>query len=218
MRQVANKWSKFTILLKHSGVAKHIPAMRRYSDSGLRDMLHRYPFVVAKPFVGTGGSRVVKIQKTPGGYLYHYYGKKCHVHSWNELAAALRRIRGRHKFMLQQGIQLTTINGRPIDYRVKMVKSRKSWKITAIVGRLARPGLFVTNLCRGGSLLKGTYALRRTFPSKRVKGKRDTMRGVARTCTFLLEKHYPGIGALGFDFGIDIRGRVWIFEVNTNPH
>lgn len=53
MRRVASKWSKFAVLLQHSGVAKHIPAMRRYSAENLAAMLRQFQFVVAKPIVGT---------------------------------------------------------------------------------------------------------------------------------------------------------------------
>jgi hypothetical protein len=218
MRLVANKWSKFTVLLQHAGVAKHIPDMRRFSASNLQEMLRKYLFVVAKPIIGTGGSRVVKIQKTGNGYLLHNSGTKRTFRTWNELFSALNRIRQNRPFMLQQGIQLATIDGRPVDYRVKLAKAGRSWVIRAVVGRLASPGLFVTNLCRGGTQLRGAHALRRTFPASLVKSKIDTMCGVARTCTMLLESRYPGIGMLGYDFGIDKKGNVWIFEVNTQPH
>lgn len=217
MRQIANKWSKFAVLLRHADVAKHIPSMRRFNSSNLQEMLQQYGFVVAKPIVGTGGHRVVKIEKLHDGYQYHYYGSKKKVQSLEALVSGIDRIRQGRKFMLQQGIRLATIHGRPLDYRVKLIKRGETWRIAAVVGRLARPGLFVTNLCRGGSLLKGTDALRRTFPAE-IKAKKNTMCGVARTCTSLLEAQYPGVGALGFDFGIDKNGRVWIFEVNTRPH
>lgn len=218
MRLVANKWSKFTVLLEHAGVAKHIPNMRRFSASNLQAMLRQYGFVVAKPIIGTGGSSVVKIKKTGNGYLMHDSGTIRTFRTWNELFSKLNRIRKKRPFMLQQGIDLATIDGRPVDYRVKLKKSGRSWVIRAVVGRLARPGLFVTNLCRGGTQLKGSHALRRTFPASLVKSKIDTMCGVARTCTMLLESRYPGIGMLGYDFGIDKKGNVWIFEVNTKPH
>jgi len=218
MRLVASKWSKFEVLLRHSGVAKHIPTMRRYSVANLKEMLRLFGFVVAKPIVGTGGSRVVKIQKVSNGYFLHYAGTRSTVRTWEELITMLDRLCRKGSFMLQQGIHLTTIEGRPLDYRFKLAKVGKSWRTRAIVGRLARPGLFVTNLCRGGTQLKAAYALRRTFPASLVSSKIATMRGVARTCTMLLESSYPGIGMLGYDFGIDHRGRVWILEVNTKPH
>lgn len=218
MRLVANKWSKFEVLLRHAGAAKHVPDMRRFSASNLQEMLRLYGFVVAKPIIGTGGSRVVKIQKTSNGYLLHNSGTKRTFRTWNELLIASNQICRNRPFMLQQGIHLATIDGRPVDYRVKLVKAGRTWIIRAVVGRLARPGLFVTNICRGGTLLKGAHALRRTFPASLVKSKIATMCGVARTCTMLLESRYPGIGMLGYDFGIDKKGNVWIFEVNTKPH
>ncbi|MDF2923432.1 MAG: hypothetical protein K0R57_2346 [Paenibacillaceae bacterium] len=218
MRQVADKWAKFKILQQHEGVTKHIPEMRLYSSEQLQHMLGRYSFVVAKPIVGTGGNGVVKISKTKGGYIIRHGGSVSRAQTSQGVAAAVDRIRKGRRFMLQQGIMLTTIQGRPLDYRVKMVKVNNQWQIRAVVARLAHPGLFVTNLCRGGTMLGGTRALRMTFPKSIVKDKHATLIGVARTCTALLEKSYPGIGALGFDFGIDRKGTVWILEVNTRPH
>lgn len=218
MRLVASKWSKFAVLLQHSGVAKHIPAMRRYSAENLAAMLRQFQFVVAKPIVGTGGSRVMKIQKVGNSFMLHSAGTRTMYRNWNELLQAINRISQKRPLMLQQGIHLATIDGRPVDYRVKLAKVGRKWEIRAVVGRLARPGLFVTNLCQGGTQLRGRYAVGRTFPAAQVKSKIDTMVGVSRTCTMLLESKYPGIGMLGYDFGIDKMGSVWIFEVNTKPH
>jgi glutathione synthase/RimK-type ligase-like ATP-grasp enzyme len=218
MREIANKWTKFAVLSRHSDIKRHIPSMERFSAENLKSMLRQHAFVVAKPFVGTGGYRVVKVEQTGNGYLLHYDETKIKLHSWKKLICKLNQIRKGSEYMLQQGIRLSTINGNPVDYRVKMVKKNRSWVITAVVGRIARKGLFVTNLCRGGTLLKGAEALRQTFPARLVKSKINIMCGVARTCTHLLEAGFAGIGALGFDFGIDQRGGLWILEVNTKPH
>lgn len=218
MRQVASKWEKFKILQRHAGVARHIPEMRKYSLSGLLAMLKRYPFVVAKPIVGTGGLGVVKISRDKGGYVVRHGQTVRRVSDPAKLSATIDGIRRGRSFMLQRGINLTSLNGRPLDYRVKLVKENGHWKIRAVVARLAHPGLFVTNLCRGGVMLGGNRALHKTFPHSLAKDKHATMVGVARTCTALLEGQYPGIGALGFDFGIDKKGSVWILEVNTRPH
>lgn len=219
MRQIADKWNKFRVLSRHDGVAKHIPAMQKYSVEHLREMLNQYGYVVAKPIVGTGGHGVVKIERSgASGYSLHHGARRRGPLSWDAMTAEVERIRHGRPYMIQQGIRLATIGGRPVDYRVKMVKQGSGWHVTAVVARVARPGLFVTNMCRGGQVLHGTVALRRTFPAKVVRPKRATMVGVARTCTYLLEREYPGLGALGYDFGVDRRGRVWILEANTRPH
>lgn len=219
MRRIASKWKKFEVLRKHRGVARHIPYMRPFSESALREMLHRFRFVVAKPYVGTGGGGVIKIARTGDGrYLTHYRFQEIMHPSWGSLLRYINRIRRRRQYMIQQGIDLATVNGRRVDYRVKIVKQPSGhWHITAVVARLARPGLFVTNLAQGGELMSGRRALKSSFP-KLAADKRLTMTGVARTCTKLLEQRYPGIGQLGYDFGIDKRGTVWILEVNTRPH
>jgi len=219
MRMVANKWRKFEVLKRHSGVARHIPYMQPFSESALRAMLDRFSFVVAKPYVGTGGGGVMKIEKLGGGrYLTHYrYAETVHD-SWEHLLRYINRVRRGRKYMLQQGIELARVNGRKTDYRVKIVKDKSGhWRITAVVARLAKPGLFVTNLCQGGQMMSGRKALLSSFP-KLAKDKRLTMVGVARTCTRLMEQEFPGIAQLGYDFGIDKRGMVWILEVNTRPH
>lgn len=43
------------------------------------------------------------------------------------------------------------------------------------------------------------------------------MRQLTVLSTGVLEARYPGIGQLGFDYGIDKQGKIWIFEVNTRP-
>jgi glutathione synthase/RimK-type ligase-like ATP-grasp enzyme len=219
MRTVANKWKKFEVLKQHGGVAKHIPHMQPFSEAALRAMLDRYRFVVAKPYIGTGGGGVVKVEKIgEGRYLTHYrYTEKIFT-GIPQLVRYIDGIRRGRQYMVQQGIDLARVGGRRTDYRVKIVKQPSGvWKITAVVARIAKPGLFVTNLCQGGHLMKGMQALRVCFP-KKAKDKRLTMIGVARTCTKLLEQKYPGISQLGFDFGIDRQGTVWILEVNTRPH
>lgn len=219
MRTVANKWAKLRTLRGHPDIAVHVPDMRRYSDRNLRRMLDAHRYVVIKPLKGSGGKGVVKIEQLPGGrYRYHHNFRKRTVSSFRGLARRLRRIRRRRRYMVQQGIRLVQIQGRPVDYRVKMVKKENGrWRITAIVARVARPGRFVTNVCKGGDLWKGSAALRRAFSAKAARLKKETMRGVARSSTQWLEQRYPGLGSLGYDFGIDKSGAIWILEVNTRP-
>jgi len=216
VRTVANKWSKWSVLEKHAGVAKHLPESCLFQEQQLKSMLDRHPFVVAKPLVGSGGSGVVKIEKVDGKYRYQVQGKTAVANTWDELMSALGRIRKGRRYLLQQGIAVAPVHGRRVDYRVKLVKKDRRWVVTAVVAKLARSGFFVTNLCRGGTLWSASRALRHTFP-KLAADKKKTMIGVARTCTALLEKRYPGIGELGYDFGIDRQGSVWLFEVNTRP-
>lgn len=217
MKQIASKWVKFAILKADTGMAKHIPDTRRYSSQHLSAMLRRYSFVVAKPVVGTGGSGVVRISPSGKGYRVQYGETVRQAASLRETEHILAGIRGKRAYILQQGIRLATLKGKPMDYRVKLVKDNGNWSLRAVVARVAKPGLFVTNLCRGGTMIGGNRALRLTFPSA-ARDKFNALVQTARSGTALLEQKLPGIGALGFDFGIDKEGAMWILEVNTRPH
>ncbi|OZB90991.1 YheC/YheD family protein [Paenibacillus sp. XY044] len=216
-RQLASKWLKTEALLTDPKVAPYIPQTRSMSQGNLQSMLGMYDFVVVKPVVGGGGYGVLKISRTGGGYSITRSSQTYHFDSFSSMFSGFRKLKVRRTYLIQQGIHLAQINGRPIDYRVKYVKTDQQWVTTAMVGRLARSGLFVTNLCKGGNLLKGRDGLRRSLPNISSKAKIKEMRSLTRRCTAILERRFPGIGELGFDYGLDSGGNIWIFEVNTRP-
>jgi hypothetical protein len=217
-RQLASKWAKTAALRSHSQIARHIPPTRIFNAANLRSMLNTHGMLVVKPVCGAGGRGVIKVSKSKTGFRHTYYAKTKQFSSFEGLFQSLNSLRGGRRYLIQKGIRLAAINGRPIDYRVKHVKQENGrWTITAIVGRLAKPGLFVTNLCRGGTMLSGSEGIRRSISASAVTAKKSEMRRLTRLSTQVLERRFPGIGQLGFDFGIDRRGKMWIFEVNTRP-
>ncbi|WP_422658248.1 YheC/YheD family protein [Paenibacillus sp. EC2-1] len=216
-RQLASKWLKTEALLTDPQIIPYIPETIAYDKDNLMSMLSQYDMVVIKPVVGTGGNGVIRIQNNDEGYNVSHKGRTRFVHSFPELVQVLSGLRMKRRYLIQQGIDLARINGRPLDYRVKVVKVKRSWEFRAMVARLARPGLFVTNLCKGGTLLRCRPAIRRSLPHINSFQKRNEMRQLTRNCIAVLEKRFPGIGELGFDYALDNTGAIWILEVNTRP-
>lgn len=216
-RQLASKWLKTAALISDTRVAGHIPATRIYNTSNLHEMLNIHGYVVIKPVVGSGGAGVIKVTKSGSTYRYTYRANTRSFGDFDAMVRSLSGVKKKRTYLIQRGIHLATINGRPIDYRVKVVKSNGRWGVRSMVGRLARRGLFVTNLCKGGTMLSASQGIARSLSGQSVRAKKNKMRYLTRICTSLLEKKYPGIGQLGFDYGIDRSGHIWIFEVNTRP-
>lgn len=217
-RMLASKWLKTAVLLSDPRIAEHIPQTRRYSASNLRSMLSQYGMVVIKPVVGGGGYGVIKVTKEGGTYSFKAMSRRRTFRSFSRLFSALSRVKSRRRYLIQRGIFLASIGGRPIDYRVKVVKiGRNYWELRSMVGRLARRGLFVTNLCKGGAQLTAGQGIRRSLSDEMVRAKKGEMRYLTVLATAKLERRYPGLGQLGFDYGIDVNGKIWIFEVNTRP-
>lgn len=180
-------------------------------------MLGRYRFVFIKPVKGGGGHGVIKVGRDAAGFYCTCLFQTYRCSRFEELVRVLSSIKLKRAYLIQQGIELATIEGRPIDYRVKTVKNGGQWEFRSMVGRLARPGLVVTNLCKGGMLLQGTDGLRRSLRGISARAKRREMRELTLHCISVLEAQFPGLGELGFDYGIDRNGRIWILEVNTRP-
>lgn len=128
--------------------------------------------VVVKPVVGAGGHGVIKVTQNEYGYAYTYYSQTKRFASFAALIGALNKQRKGRAYIIQKGIYLATVNGRPIDYRVKYVKTEKGWVYRAIVGRIARKGLFVTNLCRGGTLVTAAQGISSSLSSSAVSEKK----------------------------------------------
>ncbi|WP_276354057.1 YheC/YheD family protein [Cohnella caldifontis] len=216
-RQLADKWLKTRALLGHRQIAGHIPHTVPYNAGRLRGMTERHGMVVLKPVRGGGGYGLIRVAKVRRGYQLDYRAQKTVYRSFAAVRSRVNRIRRGRPYLIQKGIRLTQVNGRPIDYRVKYVKQDGVWRFRALVGRVARRGLFVTNLCQGGQMLTAAEGLRRSLSPRRVAAKKREMRVLTKLCTAVLERRFPGIGALGYDYGIDRKGQIWILEVNTRP-
>lgn len=216
-RQLASKWIKTEALLSDARVAHYIPMTRGYRADTLLTMLRRYGNVVIKPIVGGGGYGVIKVFRNSQGYGFTYMHRTRIYRDFRSMFRALNIVKAKRKYLIQQGISLARIGGRPIDYRVKVVKNGGVWEFRSMVGRLARPGLFVTNLCKGGTMLTCRAGLRRSLPRINSLAKKAEMRRLTIVCIGLMERYFPGVGELGFDYAVDYRGKIWILEVNTRP-
>jgi len=217
MTTVASKWLKTKALLSDPQIAPHIPHTKLFSAANLREMLARHGMVVLKPVRGGGGNGLIKVTQTGGRYLMAYRASTAAYAGFDALLRAVNRIRRGRRYLIQQGIHLAQVNGRPIDYRVKYVKIGGQWRIRAMLGRIARPGLFVTNICQGGRLVPAAEGIRLSLNAQSVAAKKNEMRHLTKISTALLERRFPGLSQLGYDYGIDRDGHIWILEVNTRP-
>jgi Glutathione synthase/Ribosomal protein S6 modification enzyme (glutaminyl transferase) len=216
-RPIADKWAKQTALLASPFISPHIPPTKRYNAGNLRSMLDKHQMVVIKPVIGTGGHGVIKVSKSGTGYSFTVHSTTKSFSSFDALKTALDKKRKNRHYLIQKGIRLAKVGGRPIDYRVKYVKTEAGWEYRSMVGRIAKPGLFVTNLCQGGTMVTAAEGIRRSLSPSLVGAKKQQMRDLTVESTRMLENSFPGIGQLGFDYGIDLNGKIWIFEVNTRP-
>ncbi|MEJ8546990.1 YheC/YheD family protein [Brevibacillus borstelensis] len=216
-----NKWHVHTALENEPGTSEHLPRTVLYqSKQDLEAMLKSYKTVYAKPVNGSMGRGIARIRRTGGGYqLSRAGGGLRQFGSISELHRHLYQKTKGKKYLLQQGLSLIGLHQRPTDFRVLVQKDRQgAWAVTSMVARLGQNQV-VSNVSRGGSMTNPATALRICGPW--MTGARptvQTLRSVALKLSQLLEQSLSGHYAeFGIDLGVDVRGHVWLLEVNSKP-
>src|SRR5689334_3142449 len=114
-RQLASKWAKTEALLSEPALVRHIPPTRKYSPDALFGMLRQHGMVVVKPIVGSGGGGVIKVMRDAGGFTHTYRERVQRFWTFDGLVHALASRTRKRSYLIQKGIHLATVNGRPID-------------------------------------------------------------------------------------------------------
>jgi hypothetical protein len=219
-QQIASKLLKTRVLEKTESLRPFLPETLWYSSDALEEMLTRYPSVYVKPDKGGGGGGILCVRKRENGKYEVRFRTHTKITTRSQLDAQLRScfLAGK-RYLIQQGIELATIDDRPFDFRLLLQRPNQDWELTGIVAKAAAPGRIVTNHCKGGKPVDATKALLAA-----ADGDPETLERWVKVLVWLgmetanaLHDKFTGLRELGIDVGLDRNGRFWIFEVNTRP-
>ncbi len=218
-----DKWKTYEALFVHPNLHKFLPDTQLYIDtSDLAHFLCKYGIVYVKPCVGSNGRNVIQVKHWQNGrYLFRYREKGKNQQNLLTLeefhnSFMKGRLAGK-SLIVQQGINLETLNEKPFDMRVRVQKNGTgNWEIVGNWVRTAAPGSVVTNSSNGGS---GDH-FSKVFPtiySKTVSRINTEIESLVYSACRRLEENFGGLGDLGFDIALDRAGKLWILEVNAKP-
>ena len=89
------------------------------------------------------------------------------------------------------------------------------WVLTALAAKVAGPNSITTHLDYGGEIEATAKIFTNPSYKKEIENK---LKDAAISISHVLEQELNGlIGELGFDFGVDYQGNVWLFEANSKP-
>lgn len=221
-----NKAEVFRALARDKSLQQYLPetdAVRNYQS--MKKMCNKYATVFLKPVSGSLGKGIIKITRQKNAtYICHFSSVNgTRKVSYASLTKVFQAISGKLKaqhYQIQQGLDLITNNGRPIDFRALVQKSiNGQWKITSIVARIASSQHFVSNLARGGQLsgIKATLAKTKIIGVKKSKLQTNLRKAalkIAQGVDAQVQEHF---GELGIDLAVDKKGKIWLLEVNSKP-
>jgi glutathione synthase/RimK-type ligase-like ATP-grasp enzyme len=221
-----DKTEVFTALQQQPSLQRFLPESRAFTGyDTLKSMASKYRTVFLKPVRGSLGKGIVRVSKTEAGaYACHFSelsGTRRVVYpALAKVYAVMSQRMKKQKFQIQQGLQIATVDGRPVDFRALVQKDLSGeWSITSIVGRIAGANHFVSNLAKGGTITPAKPAIARSnVPASRRarvlaqlrKASLDIAKGIEST----IDAHF---GELGVDLAVDSSGRTWLLEVNSKP-
>lgn len=221
-----DKWETHWYLQKFPEVRGYLPDTRRII--GFRQvlmMLEKYGDVYLKPRSGSLGRGIINLRKTGSGEVLVRITRNGPDHvglisSPEKLRNLLERRVGQRPYIIQQGIPLAQVEGRPFDIRILMQKDLEGdWRQSSSVVRVAREGRIVANLAGGGEMFRVRGILERVFLKKvEEEGMIEQLRIAGRTIAEALEKAMgQTFGELGLDMGVDMDRKIWLIEVNSRP-
>ncbi|SDW97658.1 YheC/D like ATP-grasp [Marininema mesophilum] len=210
------------ILSKDESMKRFLPDTIPWNTSHLRAMVQRYRTVFLKPIHGSLGQGIIRVSLENNKWVCQYAKKTGTVtHIFPRFYEAIQKLRqktSRSRYIIQKGLDLITIDGRSVDFRILAQRnSFGNWAITSSVARLANDSHIVSNLAKGGTLRKTAEVL---SEAKVIGVKptifelRDTALAIANSFEKLAQGHYA---ELGIDLVLDQRGQLWLIELNSKP-
>lgn len=215
-----NKWNVYEQLSKDKDYFQYLPLTFLYNKpNDLSKMFEISNKVYLKALRGGRGKQVIRAIKLSGGaYEYSYFNNRLFrykVNSFNDLIKGIVSFFGKRRFLIQQGIDLMTIDDKIVDLRAEVQKNGKGEIIvTAISVRVSQKNAPITTHA-------DIYAFDNFFKDIMHYSEMEIIVLKKRINSFLnitykaIEKIYGPSGEIGIDIGLDKKGKLWFIECNS---
>jgi hypothetical protein len=212
-------WYHFS---KNASLRHYLPATRRMTKDSFLDFLEKYSMIYVKPSGGSRGVGIFKVTKRGGSVSVKKTTLK--ERTFKTPMEAFQHINHQREgkpYIVQKGLNLARINGRPFDIRVMLQRISPSarWQISGTVAKIAGKSSVVTNVAlSGGTVQEVGPVLTTSFGWKKQAVERCI--GEIKRISLVAANHfdsYQKYRELRMDVAVDNSGKVWLIEENTLP-
>jgi hypothetical protein len=213
-----SKWDQYQTLRANKTILSFLPMTNLLTEVTFRDYLNRFNEIIVKPCNGQHGLGIVQItRKNPSNYEIHSGIRNITKTNPYETYSYIEDIfLSKKDYIVQQKVQLATIDNCPMDVRVITRKIESKWIVTDKIVKVAGENFIVTNAAQ--KLLPLENAIQDSTISninnEKIEAKIDKICLLAAN---QLEKSNAELTIIGFDIGITNKGKVWIIEGNYVP-
>lgn len=218
-----DKWELTKELIKDQSVSPYIPETILWKNKGeLKRMLERHGIIYLKAVVGRYSRFVMRVRMLENSaFEYSYVGDKLIVgttKSWKELDSRIKRFFSNKDVIIQQGINVFTVDDCNIDMRAELQRNKYGEiEIVANSARKASPGSPVTSTRADAAIFKFDQYFKENsgLTDDQFQGLLSSVESLLFTVYKSVENIYGTFGEMGIDYAIDKSLRLWLIECNV---
>jgi hypothetical protein len=220
---IFNKWEMHEWLERFPIIKAHLPETILYErPKDIYWFLDMYQKAYIKPIYGSQGADIIEATRTKAGDLFRYRkdGKNHDVLCIDkkESNQFLRETLKNHQYIIQEAIDIFSLKGALIDFRILLVKNYSGlWEDMGMVSRYGEVESIVSNVSSGGLAEKAELTLKKAFKlsDEDALRLRKEMSTVAINAAKYIEECGVHCGNLGIDMALDTKKKIWIIEMNN---
>jgi glutathione synthase/RimK-type ligase-like ATP-grasp enzyme len=220
-----SKWEVYNQIFHEKHLFPFLPKTKIYTKEHLFELTQEFETVFIKPVHGSQGRNIMKLKKEEDSQfslqtsIAALNDRSRNKYLLDEVHQLIKQILHNRFYIVQQGIELVTFESCAMDFRVLCHKNLNNhWQVTSIVARVASENEFVSNIARGGRILRPLNVLHTCLGHKKSIEVLALMKEIALETASTISGSSTGItGELGIDIGVDQEGQLWIIEVNSKP-
>ncbi|MDQ0110946.1 glutathione synthase/RimK-type ligase-like ATP-grasp enzyme [Paenibacillus harenae] len=221
------KLNVYDALKQDERLTAYLPATLPYrSASQLEPLLESYPAgLVLKPEAGMHGLGVIHMKVNSEDNRVHIHGRtRSNMIFTKAFSPGLNwkqwveRAINRIPYIVQPYLPLSDKEGMPFDIRALLQKNEQGlWRLSGIAARRGAQGGLTSNLHGGGGALPPLSLLEANYGKPHAERLLEHIHMISEQAAEQLESRFGRFAELGFDFGIEPDGRLWLLEANSKP-
>ncbi|MBS4199893.1 YheC/YheD family protein [Bacillus sp. FJAT-49732] len=213
-----SKWNQKNTLSKVDTLVPLIPKTDLLTKVTFYDYIKKYNQVILKPTNGQEGKGIVKLTAIDDVTTEIHTGRKKIIktsmeETYNYLQS---HFFNKKYYLIQETLQLATINDCPFDVRVIVQKNHASWKVSGIVVKVASKEFFITNVAEKVLTLDEAMSVS-SISHLNTHFLESQMSDICISSARQLNKDNKNIKIIGFDIGLTNQGDIRIIEANFAP-
>ncbi|MCT8139480.1 YheC/YheD family protein [Anaerobacillus sp. CMMVII] len=216
-----NKWLVHNALINDPLIGHFLPDTELLIQANSAfSMFQRHSSLLLKPVSGSQGKGIFILTDLDNSYLLtaKKNGESFQkILSKKQVEQLLNKISAKRKYLIQPFLQLTNNEERPFDLRVFLQRDKfGQWMEIGRGIRTGKIGEYTSNLGSGGEISSYAEWLQ-MLPLDAWQPLQQDIATLIERIPKVLENHGQQLFEIGFDFGFDHNGKLWLLEVNSKP-